>query len=147
MPRRKRKTSRYRSWIQVFIPTRDRGGRRLPDAEVRLWRSRVEQLFRRHLGGYYVWPHYRISGAYRTERGDWITEPNFLIRGAGPADAIRALAAALKDEVLAAMGRALNQEAVAVESSVFGFEVYFLDEGENGNQAMEGRSDAERPQE
>lgn len=98
------------------------------------------------MGGYQVWPRYTIEGTYQTKRGDWISEPSLLIRGSGPADAVRALAAALKDEFLVEMGLALNQEAVAVESSVFGFEMHLLDESDHGTKEMAGRSKAERNQ-
>lgn len=123
---------RYRSWIQVFVPTKDRHGRKLPKSDVKLWQSQVEQLFRQYLAGYNVGPHYRIKGAYKTDGGDWISEPNFLVRGSGPTGAVRALAAALKESLLVEMGQALKQESVAVESSVFGFEVYYMDEGDHG---------------
>jgi hypothetical protein len=47
--------------------------------------------------------------------------------------------------LLEEMGQALNQESIAVESSVFGLELLFLDEGENGDKNVEGRSKTERP--
>lgn len=127
------------------MPTKDRHNEKLPDSLIEVWRSRVERLFEKHLTGYHVGPHYRIEGAYATEAGDWIKEPNFLIRGSGRADAIRALVGELKAGLLEEMGQALNQESIAVESSVFGLELLFLDEGENGDKNVEGRSKTERP--
>jgi hypothetical protein len=140
------KAVRIRSWVRVHVPTKDRNNKFLPKPAVDACKKRVEQLFKQHLDGYYKAPYYRIPGrgAYKSKGGEWIEEPVTLICGYGSAHAIRELVRALKEGLLVEMGQALKQESVAVESSVFGFELLFLDEGEKGGKDVEGRSKTER---
>lgn len=71
MPTQKR---RYRSYVQLFIPTRDKDGKKLSTATVKDWQQQAESLFQQHVGGYYVSPVYCIAGAFHSAGGEWIKD-------------------------------------------------------------------------
>lgn len=136
---------RYRSWVKVLVPTKSQHNKTLPKAEWEPWVRRTEQLFRKHVNGYQVSPHYtyKIKGNYLTDSGQWITEPNWVVSAYGTAKTIRTLVKAVKEGLLVEMGRALDQESVAVESSTFGLEVLYLDDNDHETNVVEGCSEAE----
>ena len=61
----------------------------------------------------------------------------------GTANQIRTLVAAVQEELLVEMGRALDQESVAVESSTFALEMLYLDDNDHENNVVEGCSESE----
>ena len=61
MPKR---VIRYRSWVQVLVPGKDRHDEKLLSEDIELWKSRGEQIFRQHLDGYQILAHYKIEGIY-----------------------------------------------------------------------------------
>ena len=121
MPTRKR---RYRSYVQLFIPTKDKNGKSLPKKTVRDWRQRAERLFQQHAEGYYVSPIYRIEGAFHSASGKWIRENNYVIKTYAPAAHCRELIRALERDLIPQMGFSMSQESIAVESSVEGLAIY-----------------------
>lgn len=124
MPTRKR---RYRSYVQLFIPTKDKDGKKLPAQTVKNWRRQAESLFQQHVGGYYVSPVYRISGAFHSAGGAWIKEPNDIIKAYAPATDCRDLLRALEHDLIPRMGVGMEQESMAVESSLEGLVIYDIE--------------------
>ena len=111
----------FRSYVKLFVPTRDRLGNKLSKQKVFAWRRRAERLFREHVEGYY---YYRITGAYRAGGGDWIKEPIWVITAFAPEGVCRFLIDALKADFIQDMRRALDQDEIGVESDLEGFKMY-----------------------
>lgn len=124
MPTQKR---RYRSYIQLFIPTKDKNGKKLSTATVKDWQQQAESLFQQHVGGYYVSPVYRISGAFLSAGGEWIKEPNYILKAYAPATDCRNLLRALEHDLIPRMGVGMEQESIAVESSLKGLAIYDIE--------------------
>lgn len=119
----------YRTYVQLFIPTRDKDGKKLAGTTVGNWRRRAEALFRQYVKGYYVSPVYRIEGAFHAASGAWIKEHNFIIRTYAPAADCRRLLRALERDFIPEMGVAMAQESIAVETSFEGMVFYDIERG------------------
>jgi hypothetical protein len=124
VPTRKR---RYRSYVQLFIPTRDKDGKSLPKATVGKWQQRAESLFRKHAKGYYVSPVYRIEGAFHSASGEWIKESNLVVKTFAPVPDCRRLLRALERDLIPRMGVDMAQESIAVETSFEGLAIYDIE--------------------
>ena len=124
MPTQKR---RYQSYVQLFIPTRDKDGTSLPETTVRSWQNRAETLYRRYVEGYYVSPTYRIEGAFHSASGKWIKEHNLIIKTYAPAADCRKLLRALERDLIPQMGVGMAQESIAVETSFEGLAYYEIE--------------------
>ena len=124
LPTQKR---RYRSYVQLFIPTRDKDGKSLPGTTVRNWQQRAENLFQQFVEGYYVSPTYRIEGAFHSASGKWIKENNYIIKTYAPTDDCRKLLRALERDLIPEMGVSMTQESIAVESSFEGLAFYDIE--------------------
>jgi hypothetical protein len=121
MPTRKR---RYQSYVQLFIPTRDKDGKSLSRKTIREWKQRSENLFQQFVGGYYISPLYRIEGAFQSMSGGWIKEHNLVIKAYAPIADCRKLLDALERDFIPQMGVDMAQESIAVETSFEGLAVY-----------------------
>lgn len=116
----------YRHYVALFLPTKDKNGVPIPEENVASWRNRAEDIFRTHVGGYYVALSYSVRGNFRSSGGEWISEQNFIVKAFGPRHAIRKLIKALENEIIPQLGIALNQESVALESSIEGLTEYHI---------------------
>lgn len=124
MPAQKRL---HQSYVQLFIPTRDKDGKTIPKTTVRNWRQRAENLFRQYVKGYYVSPTYRIEGAFHSASGKWIKEHNLIIKTYAPAADCRKLLRALERDLIPQMGVGMAQESIAIESSFEGLALYDIE--------------------
>ncbi len=124
MPTQKRS---YRSYVQLFIPTKDKDGKNLSKSTVKEWQQQAENLFQQHVGGYYVSPVYSIAGAFHSASDEWIKEPNYLLKAFAPVSDCRNLLRALEDDLIPLMGVGMKQESIAVESSLEGLAIYDIE--------------------
>lgn len=116
--------TRYTDYVQIFLPTKNNLGDHLDPQKVQHWRVRVEEVFRSHVPGFYVSPYYTIQGNFRSTEGSWIQEHNYVIKTYAPKGACQSLIQALEEEIIEAMGVALRQESIGVESSIEGLVLY-----------------------
>ena len=124
MPTQKR---RHHSYVQLFIPTRDKDGKGLSRTTIREWQQRAEKLFQQYVGGYYVSPMYRIEGAFHSASGEWIKEHNLVIKAYAPETNCRKLLHALERDLIPQMGVDMAQESIAVETSFEGLAIYDIE--------------------
>ncbi len=120
--------SSYRSYVQLFVPTKDDQGKKLSKKDIGHWKKRAKAIFQKHVDGFYVSPYYIASGHYKSSRENWISEPNYIIKTYAPAQACRDLIKALEEEIIPQMGRALSQESIGLESSIEGFALYDIED-------------------
>ena len=114
-------------YVAVFVPTKDRRGRPLKRSLVGRWRQRLRQTFRRFVEGSYIAPVYRIEGDYKADDGQWILEPNEVVKAYGTAAACERLLRGLEEADVEGMLEELDQEAVAIESSLEGLVIYRIE--------------------
>ncbi len=106
------------------MPTKDRRGHSLPQASIRLWQRKIEDVFRRFVCGFYIAPYYTLSGNFFSSDVAWIEEPNYVIKAFAPRHVCESLLRALESEVIEPMGMALDQESIAIESTLDGLVLY-----------------------
>lgn len=123
MPTQKR---HYRSYVQLHVPTKDKDDNELPRTLVDSWIERAKQIFQENVKGYYISPFYRVEGAYHSDGGKWIEEPNEIIKAFAPTEDCRRLIEAMENGFIEEMGVALKQESIGVESSLEGFVKYTI---------------------
>lgn len=116
--------TRYTDYVQLFLPTKDNLGNPLDPGVVQHWRERVEEVFRSHVPGFYVSPYYTIQGNFRSAEGSWIQEHNYVIKTYASKEACQSLIRALEEKVIEALGLALRQESIGLESSIEGLVLY-----------------------
>lgn len=116
--------TQLKDYVQLFVPTKDRRGNSLSATDIRLWQGKVEDVFRRFVRGFYVSPYYTFSGSFLSSDAGWMEEPNYVIKAFAPRDVCESLLRALESEVIEPMGVALDQESIAMESTIEGLVLY-----------------------